>query len=139
LVKIRLRRIGRKKLPIYQLVATDARERRDGKFIEDLGRYEPTKRPHSVMLKEDRVAYWLGVGAQPTSTARSVISGTGLLLKLYLKKKGKSEDEVNAEMEKWAKKRAEGLKRRLARKSIRRKAKKDAEAKAKEAKEAPAA
>lgn len=133
MVKIRLRRIGRKKLPIYQLVATDARARRDGAFLEDLGRYEPKKKPHSIMLKEDRVAYWLSVGAQPTTTARSVLSNSGLLLKLYLEKKGKSAEEIATEMEKWRKKRDERLARNLKKKALRRKKKKEAEAKAKEA------
>ncbi len=133
MVKIRLRRIGRKKLPIYQLVATDARARRDGAFLEDLGRYEPKKKPHSITLKEDRVAYWLSVGAQPTTTARSVLSNSGLLLKLYLEKKGKSAEEIAAEMEKWRKKRDERLARNLKKKALRRKKKKEAEAKAKEA------
>jgi small subunit ribosomal protein S16 len=129
LVKIRLRRTGRKKLPIYQIVATDARARRDGAFLEVLGQYAPKARPHKVELKEDRVAYWLGVGAQPTDTARSVIRGTGLLHRLYLKKKGKSEDEINAEMQKWQEARDARLTRNLARKARRRKAKKEAEAK----------
>jgi small subunit ribosomal protein S16 len=124
-----MRRAGRKKLPIYQIVATDARARRDGAFLEILGQYAPKARPHKVELKEDRVAYWLSVGAQPTDTARSVISGTGLLHRLYLKKKGKSEDEINAEMQKWQEAKTARLQRNLQRKARRRRAKKEAEAK----------
>jgi len=133
LVKIRLRRTGRKKLPIYQIVATDARARRDGAFLEVLGQYTPKARPHKVELKEDRVAYWLSIGAQPTDTARSLIRGTGLLYRLYLKKKGKSEEEINAEMQKWEEMRKARLMRNLERKARRRKAKKEAEAKKAEA------
>lgn len=133
MVKLRLRRIGRKKMPIYQLVATDARARRDGAFLEDLGRYEPKKKPHTVTLKEDRVAYWLSVGAQPTATARSLIRSTGLLLRLHLERKGKSAEEIAAEMEKWRQQRDARLKRNLEKKALRRKKKKEAEAKAKEA------
>ncbi|MBC8044755.1 MAG: 30S ribosomal protein S16 [Rhizobacter sp.] len=139
MVKIRLRRIGRKKLPIYQIVAADSRAPRDGKFLEVIGKYEPTKKPHAVALQEDRVAYWLGVGAQPTDTVRSVISGTGLLLKLNLKRKGKSQEEVDAEFAKWQVQREAGAKKRLARKSVRRRTKKEAEAKAKAEKEQPTA
>lgn len=124
-----MRRTGRKKLPIYQIVATDARARRDGAFLEILGQYAPKARPHKVELKEDRVAYWLSVGAQPTDTARSVISGTGLLYRLYLKKKGKSEEEINAEMQKWQEAKTARLQRNLQRKARRRRAKKEAEAK----------
>ncbi len=126
MVKIRLRRIGRKKLPIYQIVATDARARRDGAFLEVLGYYAPKARPHKVELKEDRVAYWLSVGAQPTDTARSLIRGTGLLYRLYLKKKGKSEEEIHAAMQKWEETRKARLARNLERKARRRKAKKEA-------------
>ncbi len=129
MVKIRLRRIGRKKLPIYQIVAADARERRDGAFLEVLGQYAPKARPHKIELKEDRVAYWLSVGAQPTDTARSLIRSTGLLYRLYLKRKGKSEEEINAAMQKWQETRNARLMRNLERKARRRKAKKEAEAK----------
>lgn len=119
-------------MPIYQLVATDARARRDGAFLEDLGRYEPKKKPHAISIKEDRVAYWLSVGAQPTTTARSILSNSGLLLKLHLERKGKSAEEIAAAMEKWRKKRDERLLRNLKKKALRRKKKKEAEAKAKE-------
>lgn len=132
MVKIRLRRAGRKKLPIYQIVATDSRARRDGAFLEVLGQYSPKARPHKVTLKEDRVAYWLSVGAQPTDTARSLIRGTGLLYRLYLKRKGKSEDEINAAMQQWAETQKARLARNLERKARRRKAKKAAEAAKKE-------
>ncbi|MDX2129036.1 MAG: 30S ribosomal protein S16 [Chloroherpetonaceae bacterium] len=124
MVKIRLRKIGRKKLPIYQVVATDIRARRDGKFLEVLGRYEPKLRPQRVTLKEDRVVYWLGVGAQPTVTAQGVLRSTGLLYKMSLQRKGKSEEEIIAEMAKWTARQENRLKKKASRKSIRRKKKK---------------
>jgi small subunit ribosomal protein S16 len=133
LVKLRLRKIGRKKLPIYQVVAADTRSPRDGKFLEVIGKYEPSKKPHHVELKEDRVSYWLGVGAEPTDTVRSLISSTGLLLKLYLRKKGKDDATIEAEFAKWQTQKAVQVKKRAARKAVRRKVKKVEAATKKEA------
>lgn len=132
MVKIRLRRIGRKKLPIYQIVAADARARRDGRFLEVLGRYEPTRKPHQLTVDRERLMYWLSVGAQPTDTAKALIRRTGMLYENYMRLKGKSEEEVSAEMESWQQRSDARLKRGLDRKSIRRKRKKEAEAKANE-------
>ncbi|MXW84268.1 MAG: 30S ribosomal protein S16 [Rhodothermaceae bacterium] len=87
-VKIRLRRMGRKKKPIWALVAADSRAPRDGKFIEDLGRYYPQEEPSRVELREDRIKYWLEVGAQPTDTVRNLLSRRGVLLGLHLERKG---------------------------------------------------
>ena len=87
MVKIRLAKQGRKKLPIYKIVAADERSRRDGRFIEALGQYRPQNETGKVQLKEDRVMYWLSVGAQPTDTMRSILSGEGILLKWHLQKK----------------------------------------------------
>lgn len=81
-VKIRLRRDGAKKRPFYHVVAADARYARNGRFIEELGYYNPIT-PRGVepivLLKEDRVRYWLSVGAQPTDTAASLLRKQGLL------------------------------------------------------------
>ena len=93
-VRLRLRRMGRKKLPIYALVAADARSPRDGRYIEDLGRYEPLSEPATVRLKEDRILYWLGEGAQPSHTVRNLLSGQGVMLRLHLLRKGKTEEEI---------------------------------------------
>ena len=88
MVKLRLARQGRKKVPIYKIIAADSRARRDGRFIEPLGQYRPENEPgQKVQLKEDRVMYWLRVGAQPTDTVRSLLSGEGILLKWHLEKK----------------------------------------------------
>ena len=88
MVKLRLSRQGRKKLPIYKIVVADSRSRRDGRFIESLGQYRPENEPgQKVQVKEDRVMHWLKVGAQPTDTVRSLLSGEGILLKWHLEKK----------------------------------------------------
>lgn len=99
-VKLRLRRMGRRKRPLYAVVATDSRSPRDGRFIEDLGRYSPIEQPAVVSLKEDRIIYWLEQGAQPSETVRSLLSRHGILLAMNLRKKGKSEEEIQAEVEK---------------------------------------
>ena len=93
-VKLRLRRMGRKKLPIWAVVAADVRSPRDGRFIEDLGRYYPLEEPARVVLKQERIMHWLTVGAQPTPTVRSLLSKEGLLLGLHLKRKGHSGEQV---------------------------------------------
>ena len=91
--------MGRKKRPVWGVVASDARFPRDGRFIEDLGRYYPLEEPARVTLKEERILYWLQVGAQPTETVRSILGREGLLLGLHLRRKGKSEEEVQREVE----------------------------------------
>lgn len=89
MVKLRLAKQGRKKLPIYKIVAADSRARRDGRFIESLGQYRPSNDNGNKILdlKEERVMYWLKVGAQPTATVRSLLSKEGILLKWHLEKK----------------------------------------------------
>ncbi len=93
-VKLRLRRLGRKKLPVYSLVAADTRSPRDGRYIEDLGRYEPLSDPAAVRLNEDRILHWLQQGAQPSDTVRNVLSGQGVMLRLHMIRKGKTEEEI---------------------------------------------
>lgn len=101
MVKLRLKRMGRKKRPLYAIVATDSRSRRDGRFIEDLGRYNPIPEPADVTLKEERILAWLHNGAEPTDTVRAILSAKGILLRLHLQRKGKSEEEIEAELTKW--------------------------------------
>jgi len=93
-VKIRLRRMGRKKKPIWAVVAADSRAPRDGKFIEDLGRYFPLEEPARIELKSDRIKYWLKEGAQPTDTVRSLLSRDGILLGLHLERKGLESEAI---------------------------------------------
>jgi small subunit ribosomal protein S16 len=72
-VKIRLARTGAKKRPFYRIVATDARNPRDGRFLEKLGTYNPLTEEGTIELKRDRVEYWLGTGAQPTDVVRRIL------------------------------------------------------------------
>jgi small subunit ribosomal protein S16 len=91
--------MGRKKLPIWGIVAADSRSPRDGRFIEDIGRYHPLAEPARVELKEDRAMYWLEQGAQPSETVRNLLSKEGIMLALHLKRKGKTEEEIGAAVE----------------------------------------
>jgi small subunit ribosomal protein S16 len=72
-VKIRLARHGAKKRPFYRIVVADQESRRDGRFIEIVGTYNPLKEPADVSLKNDRINYWLEKGAEPTNTVRNII------------------------------------------------------------------
>jgi len=78
-VKIRLRRVGRKKAPMYRIVVADSKSPRDGKFIEIVGQYQPRTGDQAINLDTDRVNYWLNVGAQPTDTVRSLLRKAGVL------------------------------------------------------------
>ena len=77
--KIRLARAGAKKRPFYQVVVADERSRRDGRFIENMGTYDPTKNPAVVKLNEEKIIAWLGKGAQPTDTVRQLLKNAGIL------------------------------------------------------------
>ncbi len=77
-VKIRLKRVGAKKSPSYRVVVTDSRSPRDGRFIEEIGYYDPTREPALVKLKEDRVRDWLAKGAQPSETVKALLTKAGL-------------------------------------------------------------
>jgi small subunit ribosomal protein S16 len=70
---IRLSRFGKKKKPFYRVVVTDRRRPRDGRFVEIVGTYDPLKQPAEVRLDAERVKYWLGCGAQPSDTVRSLL------------------------------------------------------------------
>ncbi len=72
-VKLRLARFGAKKKPYYRIVAADSRARRDGRFLEQIGSYDPRHEPTKVTLVDDRVKYWLSVGAKPTATVQTLI------------------------------------------------------------------
>ena len=73
-VKIRLRRMGAKKAPFYRIVVADSRYPRDGRFIEEVGYYEPMPEPATIKLDNEKVEKWLANGAQPTETVRSIIN-----------------------------------------------------------------
>ena len=102
-VKLRLRRMGKKKQPIYKVVAADSRSPRDGKFIEAIGLYNPKTNPATVDIKEERALYWLGVGAQPTDTVKNLLSNLGIILKRELKKNGLSEEQISVKLDDWKK------------------------------------
>jgi len=102
-VKLRLRRMGKKKQPVYKVVAADSRSPRDGKFLEAIGLYNPKSDPAVVDINENRALYWLGVGAQPTETVRSLLSKKGILLKKELMRKKLSVEDVNTKIADWQK------------------------------------
>lgn len=83
-VKIRLQRHGKKGKPFFHIVVADSRSRRDGRFIEKLGIYNPVTNPATIELDVDKAVNWLNNGAQPTDTARAILSYKGALLKKHL-------------------------------------------------------
>ena len=78
-VKIRLRRIGAKKAPFYRVVVADSRYPRDGRFIEEIGYYDPTKEPAIVNIDADKAKKWIGNGAQPTEPVKALLKKNGVL------------------------------------------------------------
>src|SRR5690606_40009187 len=83
-VKIRLQRHGKKGKPFFWIVAADSRAKRDGRFLEKIGTYSPTTNPATIDLNVDSAVKWLQNGAQPTDTARAILSYKGALLKNHL-------------------------------------------------------
>ncbi len=78
-VKIRLRRMGAKKAPFYRIVVADSRYPRDGRFIEEVGSYDPTKNPAAVSIDAEKTKKWLATGAQPTDTVKALLKKNGVL------------------------------------------------------------
>jgi small subunit ribosomal protein S16 len=76
-VKIRLKRIGKKRAPHYRIVVMDARTKRDGRAIEEIGKYNPKTEPSFIHVESDRAQYWLGVGAQPTEAVEAIFKASG--------------------------------------------------------------
>jgi len=104
-VKIRLQRHGKKGKPFYWIVAADARAKRDGKFLEKLGIYNPNTNPATIELNIDNSVEWLSNGAQPTNTARAILSYKGALLKHHLlggvRKGALTEEQAEKKYEAW--------------------------------------
>ncbi len=98
-VRIRLQRLGRKKRPFFRLVAADARAQRDGVFLERLGHYNPITEPADVVIDEEKALKWLRRGAQPSDTAKRLLSQQGIWKKFTFEKLGKPlpEDEVETD------------------------------------------
>ena len=78
MVKIRLRRMGAKKAPFYRVVVADSRYPRDGRFIEELGTYDPRQNPAAINIDVERAQAWIRTGAQPTDTVRDLLKKAGL-------------------------------------------------------------
>ncbi|MTT32299.1 30S ribosomal protein S16 [Terrilactibacillus sp. BCM23-1] len=85
-VKIRLKRIGAKKRPFYRVVVADSRSPRDGRFIEEIGTYNPVADPATVNIDEAKALDWLTKGAQPSDTVRNLFSNEGIMEKFHLSK-----------------------------------------------------
>ncbi len=129
-VHIRLRRMGKKKQPFYRIVAIDSRAARDGKYLDNIGTYNPRLEPAAVQLDSERVVYWLSKGAKPSDTVRSLLRRQGLLMRLHLQKLGMDEAQISEAMKQWEAQQAERQKRQEAlreQKKRQRKAKKEDE------------
>ncbi|MCX7834253.1 MAG: 30S ribosomal protein S16 [Ignavibacteria bacterium] len=101
MVKIRLKRTGKKKKPVYKIVAADSRSPRDGRNIEELGYYDPNFDPIKFSIKIERLKYWLNNGAVPTETVNSLLKREGIKYRLYLERKGKTEEEIKDALQKF--------------------------------------
>ena len=104
-VKIRLQRHGKKGKPFYWVVAADARSKRDGKYLEKIGTYNPNTNPATIELNLDSAVQWLHNGAQPTDTARAILSYKGALLKHHLdggiRKGALTQEQADAKLAAW--------------------------------------
>lgn len=104
-VKLRLQRHGKKGKPFYWIVAADARSKRDGKYLEKVGTYNPTANPAVIDLDIDGAVKWLQNGAQPTDTVKAILSYKGALLKKHLvegvKKGALTEEQAEAKFQAW--------------------------------------
>lgn len=100
-VRIRLKRMGRKKKPFYRIVVMDSRKKRDGKYIEKVGYYNPMVSPSDVLIDEAIAIKWLNQGAIPSDTVKNLLSRQGILLKYDLAKKGVASDKIEEEVKKW--------------------------------------
>ncbi|MEY3385248.1 MAG: hypothetical protein RIR53_59 [Bacteroidota bacterium] len=138
MVKLRLRRRGRKKHPFYDIVAIDGRARRDGAAIERIGYVDPMTSPKNVVIETERAIHWLSVGAQPTDIVRQILSREGVLLRQHLGFKGATPEEIEAAVVKHKEVAAARYTRLKQRRADRAKAKEEA-AKAPVVEEAPAA
>lgn len=104
-VKLRLQRHGKKGKPFYWIVAADARSKRDGKFLEKVGIYNPNTNPATIELNVDSAVKWLDNGAQPTDTARNILSTKGVMLKYHLlggvRKGALTEEQAEEKFQAW--------------------------------------
>jgi small subunit ribosomal protein S16 len=107
MVKIRLARRGRKKLAMYDVVVTDARAPRDGRFIEKIGTYNPLTVPAKIELNNDRAFHWLMEGAQPSDTVKAMLSYRGVMLRKHLQigvvKGALTQEQADGKLAEWLK------------------------------------
>ncbi len=89
MIKLRLQRFGTTKKPFYRIVAADSRKPRDGRFLEIVGVYDPTREPAYVQIENEKVLAWLNKGAQPTDTVRSIFSKAGIIRQFVAEKNSK--------------------------------------------------
>jgi small subunit ribosomal protein S16 len=113
-VKLRLRRMGRKKLPFYRIVAIDSRKKRDGLYLEKLGYYNPLPDRAEIVIDKDIAMKWLDQGAIPSDTVKSLLQKKGILLEWDLKKHGADAEKIDQELKKWEAQQIEREKRREA-------------------------
>lgn len=139
MVKLRLRRAGKKKQPFYKVVATDIRSPRDGRYLEAVGSYDPRMHPPELKFKEERVFHWLRKGAQPTDTVRSLFRRSGLWLRWTLTKRGVDEAKMQGILERWQMAQQDRARRDSDRKARRTERKKKAAASEAKKVETPAA
>jgi ribosomal protein S16 len=103
--KIRLQRHGRKGYAYYHIVVADSRAKRDGRCVERIGSYNPNTNPATIDLNFERALYWMNVGAQPTDTARTILSREGVLLMKHLelgvKKGAMTQEQANLKLQTW--------------------------------------
>jgi small subunit ribosomal protein S16 len=98
-VRIRLRRVGAKKAPIYRIIVADAESPRDGRFLEVIGHYNPRTTPETVVVDESRALYWLRVGAQPTDSVLQLFTKRGTMARFDRLRQGEAVDTLLAEAE----------------------------------------
>ena len=116
MIKIRLQRKGRIRRPIYHIVVADSRSPRDGRIIEQVGRYDGVTEKKETTIKEERISYWLDNGAKPTDAVEKILRHEGYLYKRHLQMWGKSEEEITAAIEEWKAAREAKTKTELTRK-----------------------
>lgn len=110
--------MGRRNRPFYRVVVADSRARRDGRFIEQIGTYDPINEKNNFNVKEDRVFHWLKVGAQPSDTVKRMLSKEGIMLKWHLENSNISEDKKKIELQKWEIAKANKEKAKVSKKEV---------------------
>ena len=124
--KMRLMRMGSMKRPFYRIVVVDSRKRRDGRYIENVGTYNPIPKETEITLKEERILHWLGEGAILSGTVENLVRQAGILEKFQLIKSGVSAEELDAKLLEWQAKLPKALDTKLSRTEKKAKKKDDA-------------